>query len=375
MTRFRFVAMALVVALAVALGGAAATSANDSSRSIRALDTLNVAEVTAVPNFVVLYVAQAEGIFQKYGLNVNILENAGANTLNLLVSGQADLTWYATSNALLLAAQGQPTTVIMNGSRDTGSAILGAPSITTLDQLSALGGNCTIGTLTVGTQTYGYAVQYVASSKLKLQQCTLRQVGTAATLYALLQSGQVQAAVMPLSSAVIGAQTFGEHLLVSPNKTGYRKEFGFPNFMNSSWFGLTSTVQAKQASIINFLKAINEANKLVVPKNLTRLATDLEKFSVFQSTPLATLRQSLTYVVNFLGNGITFAAADQIKAHPNALTSNPGYIPASVWQTSVQQYAKWGLTTFDPNASYSAYGQRVNMSYLAAAIGCHHPCR
>jgi len=374
MTRLRFVGAGLLAALALIVATATAASAGSSTRSTRALDTLTVAEVTAVPNFVVLYVAQAEGLFRKHGLEVKILENAGANTLNLLVSGQADLTWYATSNALLLASQGKPTTVIMNGSRDTGAAILSAQNITSLAQLSDLGNDCTIGTLTIGTQTYGYAVQYLAKPKLKLEKCRLRQVGTAATLYALLQSRQVQAAVMPLSSAVIGAQTYGQHLLVSPNKTGYRKEYGFPDFMNSSWFGLTSTLESKHDEVVRFLKAIGEANKLVVPKNLTRLANDLAKFSVFQSTPFNTLRQSLAYVVNYLGQGITFASPAQVKAHPKAFSSNPGYIPKGVWNTSVQQYEKWGLT-IDPNASYAQYRQRVNMSYLAEAIGCRHPCR
>lgn len=352
-----------VVAMAAVL---AAPSSASSHRG--AEDSLTVDIVAPNANFAPVFVAKSAGIFSKYGLNVNILENTGANTLNLLVSGQADITLYATPNPLLLAAQGQPTTVFMNGLRDSGAALIGNQSITTTAQLKALGDNCHITTTAPGSQAYGYAFEYTHIAKLGLQQCKIEAAPSNAVAVARLASGQVQAAVLPLAFAITFVNQVGAHILISPNVPGYRKSLGLPEFISSVYFGLTSTIEAKRPLIIRFIKAINDTNKLLVPKNLETLTKYLQPFDSFKSVDFKTLRTSLQFIISYMGPGANYASRTAIKKHPNALTSNPGYVPASAWNTSLQQIALWGLANFDPNAASNQYRARVDMSYLTQAL-------
>jgi ABC-type nitrate/sulfonate/bicarbonate transport system substrate-binding protein len=368
MTGIRIHALAALLA-AVATATLATTASGAGSRvHTAAEDTLNIDIVAPNANFAPVFVAKSAGLFSKYGLNVNIIENTGANTLNMLVSGQADITLFSTSNPNILAGQGQPTTVFMNGLRDSGAALIGHQSITSLGQLQALGDNCHITTTAIGTQAYGYAYQYTHIAKLGLQKCRIESAPSNAVAVARLASGQVQAAVLPLPFAITFVNQIGAHILISPNKRGYRKSLGLPEFISSVYFGLTSTVEAKRPLIIRFIKAINDTNKLLVPKNLTQLTRYLQPFDSFKNVEFKTLRTSLQFIISYMGPGANYASAAAIKKRPNALTSNPGYIPAAAWNTSLQQIELWGLSNFDASTAAYQYKARVDMSYLAAAL-------
>lgn len=368
LTLWRAVGLA-AVAVAVAGASAAPSTALTTRTQGQADATITVAVPAPNANFAPIFVAKAAGLFQKYGLNVNLIENAGANTLNLIVSGAADLTFYTPTNEILLANQGAPTTMILNGLQDSGAAIMSTSSVTSLSQVKALGSNCNITTTAVGTQAYGYALEYTKIPSLGLQQCTISQSGSNAIATARVSSGQSQLAVLPLPYVITVVNQIGAHLLLSPNVPTYRKTYGLPKFLSSGYWGLTNTIQNRQADMVNFCKAIVETNKLFVPKNLTRLTNYLEQFASFNTVPAPTLRTALQFIISYQGPGANYASPADVKAHPNRLSTNPAYIPKKIWDISLQEWAKWGVANFDPSAPVSQYNQRVNMLYLSKALG------
>jgi ABC-type nitrate/sulfonate/bicarbonate transport system substrate-binding protein len=361
--------LAAAYAVALAAGSAPAASVSGTAPNAPALDKLSVAIIAPNANFAPVFIAKSSGIFEKHNLDVDIVENAGANTLNFLVSGRADVTLFATPNSILLASRGQPTTVFMNALQDSGAALVGGPAFKTIASLGALGDRCSITTTQPGTQGYGYAYFYTHTEKLPLRSCNLEPAPSNAVAVARLASGQVSAAVLPLPFAITFVNEIGANLLISPNVKTYRKQYGLPRFSSSVYFGLTSTIESKRPQIINFIKAINETNAMLVPKNLNRLTELLKPFDSFKAVETKTLRTSLQFIISYMGPGANYATPAAVKKYPKRMTSNPGYIPKRIWDLSLLEYAQWGIPGFEANGSAARYAARVNMSYLSTALG------
>jgi hypothetical protein len=257
---------------------------------------------------------------------------------------------------------------IYNYSRDPGSFVIGGPGITSLAQLKALGSKCRLVTSSPGAQSSGYANQYVKIPKLGLEQCSIDNTPSTPVTLAQLASGQDQAAVSTYSLYVLAKAAFGATILVNANLPTYRKQYGLPNFNSGTIFGLKSNLQAKRPVIVKFLRAINDATKLIVPKNLTMLTNYLQQFPSFGANSFTVNRNSLQFTIRFIGAGANLADPAQIKAHPNAITSQPGWLSKKVWQTSIEQYKKWGVPNLDLDASYASYENAVDMSYFTASL-------
>jgi ABC-type nitrate/sulfonate/bicarbonate transport system substrate-binding protein len=348
--------------------GSSSSSAG-STKTTNAPGSLTVDIVSPNANFAPVFIAKSEGLFDKQNLNVKIMENTGSNTLPLLASGSADITLYAFPNPLIMAAQGKPTTVIANGLRDSGAALMGSKSIASLAALQARGKSCKIATTAPGSQAYGYAVEYTKAAKLKLSGCQIEPASSNDIAMARLSSGQVDAVSLPLPFVMTVIDKTHGHMLISPNAPGYRQSLGLPNFVSAEYFGLTSTLQAKKPLIVRFLKAINATNALLTMKNLPKLTSDLQQYDSFKAVPAATLQTSLKFIIDYMGPGANYASPAAVQSNPGALSSSALYIPENVWNVSLQQIAKWGVADYSANAPTNAYKQRVDMSYLAAALG------
>jgi ABC-type nitrate/sulfonate/bicarbonate transport system substrate-binding protein len=353
----------------VALAATAAATASTATEARVSDDSLSVAVSFAFTNYVAIYTAQAAGLFQKHGVDVKLIENTGPNTLNLLASGQADVAMIATPQGLTLAKQGLPITFFSNWSRDPGSWLVGGKGVKTLADLKALGSNCHVGALPVGQQSYGYAQVYTHNPTLGLGQCTVDPIPTSDQILARFGAGQISAISSPYSIALPAIKNLGGTVLINPELPGYRKKYGLPEFSSASFFGITGTLESKRAAVVKFLAALNDANKITVPKNLTLLTNYLRQSDTFKPTEFATLRTALQHTIRFNGQGANLASATDVKARPNALVTNPQYISAEEWNIALRQFQGYGLANFDANDPVFAYKDRVDMSYLAQALG------
>jgi ABC-type nitrate/sulfonate/bicarbonate transport system substrate-binding protein len=353
-------AVAIVAVTAVTSSGASTAKTND--------DSLSVAVSFAFTNYVAIYAADAAGLFKKHGVDVHLIENTGPNTLNMLASGQADVAMIATPQGLILAKQGLGITFFANWSKDPGSWLIGASGIKSLADLKALGSKCHIGALPIGQQSYGYAQVYTHNQSIGLGQCTVDPIPTQAQILAELAAGQIQAASCPYTVASPAITSLGATVLINPEIPTYRKTYNLPKFSSAAFFGIGSTLQSKRPAVVKFLAAMDDANKLVIAKNMTQLTNWMRQSAVFQPVDFKTLRSQLQHTILSNGVGADLASAADIKAHPTSLLTDPQYISANEWKIGLQQFQGYGLPNFDANDPVFQYRARVDMSYLSQAI-------
>lgn len=99
------------------------------------LGTLNLAYASATPRAAYLWIAKDHRLFEKYGLNVNLVSVRGsATTMQTLIGGDVDLIYVTGAAAVTAAARGAPVVIIAtSGNNDY--KILTQPAISSLQQL------------------------------------------------------------------------------------------------------------------------------------------------------------------------------------------------------------------------------------------------
>jgi ABC-type nitrate/sulfonate/bicarbonate transport system substrate-binding protein len=358
---------ALVVVLAAGITAMAATVAAAAGER-KAEDSLTVAIPNPLVNYTAPFVAKAAGYFEKHGVNVTLREATGANTLNMLVTGEADIAISSSTQGMQLSQQGKQVSHFYIYSRDPGSWLIGAPGITSLEQAKALGDKCKILGGLVGSQSYGFGFLYRDVKRLGLEKCSVDSAPTTATLLARMASGQATLASVPYTTVKLAIQAYGAKVLINPNLPGYRKQYNLPNFISGTWYGLQDNLQAKRSAVVKFVRAINDASTLMVPKNLTQLTRYLQGFGSFNTVEFNSLRTQLQNTIRYIGAGTNQATAAEIKKNPKALKSNPGWITQKAWTESLRQYAKWDVPSLQLSSEVHSYRRAVDMSYLTEAL-------
>lgn len=98
--------------------------------------TITIAYPVKVGQFMVLPFTQAQGIFKKYGLNVNIEVVSGAVLLPTLESGQIDIAVDASPQLELAATENVPVKLLGYYSEHSDNYMIAGPGIKTLSQLA-----------------------------------------------------------------------------------------------------------------------------------------------------------------------------------------------------------------------------------------------
>lgn len=362
---------AVVAATASACSSTASTGTSASAPTSSATSgasgaaqtyNLTLALPATIVDFSVPYLAQYEGIFKKYGLNVNILNNAGADTLTDVISGQADIAQYSMASALVAASEGKPTTMVYGTERDPGTALITGPSISSIAQLQSVK-NCTIATLSAPSQAYSYAVTY--EKKLNLN-CHIVASNEPNLQLGGLKSGSYTAVVAVYQTGVLGVSQ-GDHMLIDPTNKAQRAKYGEPNYLSNAVFGVTSTLQAKKPAIVRYIQAYGDAIKLFDGSSNAQVAAMLKKAnSVFAAEPTTELEQQIAALRPYVGSGIVGDMGDGLTG---TIDNQPGFIGPKSWQTVLNIYSLYGLTGYSPSAPSNSYAERVDMSYYDAAFG------
>jgi ABC-type nitrate/sulfonate/bicarbonate transport system substrate-binding protein len=349
------------VALVAAVGCIAASAACSSSSSPSSSGTTSSSTVPSIKiavaggfvDFSDIFLAEAEGLFAKHGVNVTLQQDTGSNTLNYVVSQQVDMAIYTAPIALQAAEEGKPTTIVYAVERDPGAAFLTGPSIKTVAQLKSTS-NCRISVSTTGSQGYAYGSIY--KQALGLNNCSLIQTSLPALQLGGLKSGSYSAAVTTYQVGLQGASQ-GDNMLVNPLNTADRAKYAVPPYPTAVLFGLQSNLAAKKAAIVRVLAAVNDAVKLEKTMTNQQWAEALQKVSGdFKAVSLSALESEVQSIRPFIGDGTV-----------GTMTDKPGYISSALWSTALKQYQDWGLQGFDPSATSVSYSQRIDMSYLSQA--------
>jgi len=140
-----------------------------------------------------LWIAEESGLYEKYGLNVELVYAVHPAPIAAIISGQAAMT-SSGSDPALLAASRDPSLVILGGFMNKGTfAMIGSKTTTEMKELSGK----KIGVGRVGDPPYHMAVSLVKKFGMTARDVQWVSIGVdAATRAAALQSGQVDAAMI-----------------------------------------------------------------------------------------------------------------------------------------------------------------------------------
>lgn len=332
--------MAAVSSLILAACGGGGSSAG-STASNAPVPPLTIAVFAINAAFAHVYVAEAEGYFQQSGVTVNVIDGTAANTLNLVVAGQADLGMIGAGTALLPVSQGKETSIVYaHIGNANGGVVVTRKGITSMSQIKRMAAT------TPGTSSYGYANFYKINQHLNYDIVPFQDVQT---MRAALASGQVDGACnsyVQFQDLIANGQV---NVLIDTRDPAVRKQYVGPDYPEAAIFGMTDNLNSKKQSMIRFLHAIGLADKFIDSHTPDQIAASLRKVAAFQTVTLSALTAQVV-------NSVPYYAP------------NHGYISASVWAFAMSQYKLWGLQVDPSNSEYS-YQRRVNMSFYDAGIG------
>jgi ABC-type nitrate/sulfonate/bicarbonate transport system substrate-binding protein len=308
------------------------------------LTNLSIAFPSGNMSWSAIYIAQAEGLFAKNGVNVTTSVVASNIASTELAAGQVDLV--GSTPPLLLAQQGQKAPVIWANLDDPGVALISKqPTVTGLKGVS----NCVLATIPPGTSPFGYAEYWV--HKLGFSNCSVVNAGTYPTVVAGVDSGTYTAGIV--NGQVAQSLPAGENVLVDPQNPTAFKQWALPNALTGCLYALPSTISSKTTALIGFLKALKQAQQIFLnPANDTRTTND-----VLQAAPWAT--------------GMT---ADFLKAQipyfrSHIWTHNQiGYVGPNNWVNVARAWQWFGLTGFNPTDQAYSYANNVDMSLYDQAF-------
>ncbi|GAA1858125.1 hypothetical protein GCM10009836_42880 [Pseudonocardia ailaonensis] len=282
----------------------------------------------------------AKGYYKNLGLDVQFT-NSGSNILAAVLSGQADISVSGLPGPLLPAAQGKNLKIIAEKNTPTSSVNIAAkPSLTSVDQCKS------VATTGVGTGLYNLTMYFQKAFNLNW---TIKALSAPTDAVNLLLTGQVDCAVADLALLNTVVEAGKVKLLVSAaSQTGLPP--GFPsNLVGGVLYGLDDNLKAKKQAVVAFLTAWDQAVTLM-------------------NNSLGDAAQAIHSVPNWDAQPADSILA-AIKAQQPGRWPGRGIIESSAWPAELAFLEAAG-TSFPGgvNADIWSYDNRVDMSYLRAAI-------
>jgi ABC-type nitrate/sulfonate/bicarbonate transport system substrate-binding protein len=344
-----FVLGALVMAL-VASAVFAGTAPAEPTKTA-AGPTFTLAVPLPLTDFGAYTIASLLHFDTAYGIDLKILPSTGANTANLVASGQADAASFTATTAVALSAQGKQTSTFWLNEYQPGIALVGSPNIKTLAELKSAN-NCRIASPPPGSSTYFAALIYQRENNLK--NCTLVQTPTQAAQVNGTVSGAYQATVLGFSGAaqVVGA---GGNWLIDPRTKRFEQTYGRSTFPAGIIFGLKSQLQGKPDAVVGFLRATMAANNYINTHGDAHLVSILQKDPAFATQSADALALGY-YVRPWLG----------VNARRGAGAA--GEVTNKRWEQALEAASHFGVVGFDKTISQASYSQAVDNSYFKKAF-------
>jgi NitT/TauT family transport system substrate-binding protein len=326
------------------LGAAGASAAR------RDTPTLNLGIPSAAATFGVWVLAKQLGFWDKEGVNVNLVENTGGNSLNLLAAGQIDLLAFTGAAATQVALQGKPVSVVYGSSLWPGAALVGNPSITSLAQFRALP-SCRVAVAAPGNQTYWQYLVFMRELGLG-KKCTPVILTTATLQTQGVVSSAYDASVEGFSDATVAASQ-GAHILIDPSAPSYVKTWGRNAHLAGVVVGIQSVVKSNPAAIVAFVKGASDAMDYLWTHTDRQVATVLARDPLYAGQSVDLITPQVAFYRPYIGNYVN--------------PTRPGWISDGVWKHALGVYGQYGLQNYDPTSPLIQYSQSVDMSYFDTA--------
>jgi NitT/TauT family transport system substrate-binding protein len=226
------------VAAAVVVGPTGAALANShKANASKALPTVNLAYVAPVSDLELPLIAEDEGFFKKYGVNVTVSLLPQTEAIPAIVSGQIQMAAFQGPGPEVQLANGTPLKWLMQWENHSDSALIARNGVTSLAQLSGK----TIGITTAGTSSQILA--QMALSKVGVT-ANLQPLGSVSAMAAAFQAGSISATIVsPPQDLALVKSVPGAKLLLN-----YDTQFAWPGgglAALSSWTSKNSATTVK----------------------------------------------------------------------------------------------------------------------------------
>jgi ABC-type nitrate/sulfonate/bicarbonate transport system substrate-binding protein len=338
--------VAVFSALALAL-----TGCGTSAEKLGANGELTV--IVASPNPTItgtIALGIAEGTFEGAGVKVHLEVGEGAQAVNAMVAGRADLTEASAASAGSLEAQGKDISAIWASSGGGMGLKLftsaGGPT-TVAEFQDQLAGQCSAGVTAPGSSGYGYMALF--NDELGLD-CRLVELADTAQILSALISGRVDTMLSSASEPAVATAVGSEQVnIILDTASGEVTELGLPQFPDRVIFGLSSNLDNKRADVEAFTEGMQRAAVL------------------YQSMDVQEIQAAMLSIESI---GAEFPTAEDRAGLTKAITdSKPfvnwthGYIAESDWNSFLNAAANWDIDGFDHTDPKQGYASVVDMSY------------
>jgi hypothetical protein len=311
---------------------------------------LTVGIGTAGPVNADIYWSLENGVFDKLGLHVTIVQQGGTQLTNQ-ASGRMVIGFYGTTGMFPAVAAGRNMVVAAgaaNGNSGAGIYIAkGAPYKTLMD----LSGK-SVGVVGANGQSFGAATaysSYIAGKGGKPLKIVIEQ--TVPSLTAAVKSGQLAAAVAVIPATVISSGVLTQMINAGAPQA---ESITGAGSIAASWFGLKSALVANKSAVVKFIAGLRIGRQQITTASDAQVAKVLAKNPYFG--PSAISAADLTTEINQIRP--FWAAAD-------------GYVSQATWDKSLQAFSNWGIdigaTKLDVTSPKYSYGNAVDMSFWNAA--------
>ena len=339
------------LAATILLAGSAQAHAQTGAQSPA---TLNVAIASNAVIYGPVWVALADHLFEKNGVQVKIIStNALSTSSAMLVSGSADLVVNTAFLGLRIATEGKSLVYIMNLSNMSMrvNALIAKPGVQTVEELAAKGEACRVISLTAGTATYAIWQGIAARYNIR---CAVSSAGSSPLVLAGALSGQFDAGMVNPQDAYGARDADKANIILDPLTISddlARQIYPYHHPL-SVVMGLRPNLEAKREAVVRFVRALRQADVELAtksPEQLGQLTKTLPE--VFGSTPTAALALQYRIQESLFPRG------------PDA-----GFISAADWNALVKAAPLlWGFANLNSNDPSLRYETVVDMSFFQAA--------
>ena len=333
------------------LAMAAATVAMSLGVSAQAhAEKLNIAVSSSVAAYGSFWVALADNLFEKHGVELNIVStNALSTGSAMLVSGQIDLLLSSSFLGMRIASQGKPLKLLYNfANMDArGNAFIGKPDIKSIEDLAAKGTDCRVLILPSGTATW--AMYQGIASKYNIQ-CEVSTAGTVPLVVSGVVSGQFDAAEINTQEGITAEAEGKVNMLLDPRTMTDEESHAIYPYSHPilNLLGMGPDLEKKREDIARFIAALREASALMEQRSSDELGMVAEQLpDVFGTTTSEALAQQWALAMPFLPSG-----------------ENAGMVSEDEWVALLTAGPKlWGMPEDLPKLPAVSYANVVDMSY------------
>jgi NitT/TauT family transport system substrate-binding protein len=240
--------------------------------------------------FVPLYVAQGLKLFEKHGLDVEIVSTQGGPlAMQALIAGEVQFCATGHGQVANMWVKGKPTKIVNQMQDKCTFYLIGRPGVTEVVQLKGANVGCT----KIGAETYAVGRYLVAKVGMNPEKdIAMVSVGGMGTMAGSLENDRIKATVswQPLVTKLVKEKkaTILARLNTSSDS---QKHFGSPDY-SFSVLQVTDEYIAQHPEIVQkFVRAMVEAEKWIAPADLDACAKVLEPY--FPGMEATTIKASL----------------------------------------------------------------------------------